>query len=120
MSLPSSAVAFLAGQVERVRQLKTRKRIVFPEGCDPRVLSAAKKLAEEGLVQPILIGDGKNISSKVRFVNPDRKKYARLYFERRRAKGITEIEAEEISSRPLNFAGLMRAAGRPEAFARAP
>src|SRR5260370_17511687 len=110
MSLPSSAVAFLAGQVERVRQLKTRKRIVFPEGCDPRVLSAAKKLAGEGLGQPILIGDDKNISSKVRFVNPDRKKYARLYFELRRAKGITEIEAEEVSSRPLDFSTFLLSA----------
>jgi phosphate acetyltransferase len=116
MSLPSSAVAFLAGQVERVRQLKTRKRIVFPEGSDPRVLSAARRLDEEGLVQPILIGDDKNICSKVRFINPDRKKYARLYFERRRSKGITEIEAEEISSRPLYFAALMVAAGDADGF----
>ncbi|WP_117149577.1 phosphate acetyltransferase [Paraliobacillus zengyii] len=32
------------------------RRIVFPEGSDERILQAASKLGEEGLVQPVLVG----------------------------------------------------------------
>jgi len=38
-------------------------------------------------------------------------KYAALYYERRRAKGITQIEAAEMARKPLYFAALMVAAG---------
>jgi Phosphotransacetylase len=61
------------------------------------------------------VAPGKTLDSGVRVVNPD-KKYARLYFERRRAKGVTEVEAEQISSRPLYFAALMVAAGDADGF----
>ena len=37
--------------------------------------------------------------------------YAALYYERRRAKGITLVEAVAIARRPLYFAALMVAAG---------
>ncbi|WP_117168381.1 phosphate acetyltransferase [Paraliobacillus sediminis] len=32
------------------------RRIVFPEGSDERILRAASKLGDEGLVQPVLVG----------------------------------------------------------------
>src|SRR5437764_14959558 len=116
MKIPDSASRFVAGQVERVRQLKTKKRIVFPEGSDPRVLSAAERLAMDGLVEPILIGSPLgSISNGVRSIVPD-SKYAALYFERRRAKGITQMEAEQISKRPLYYATLMVAAGDADGF----
>ena len=38
-------------------------------------------------------------------------KYAALYYERRRAKGITQVEATAIARQPLYFASLMVAAG---------
>ena len=46
----------------------------------------------------------------------DARKYARLYFERRRAKGITEMEAAEIARNPLYTAALMVAAGDADGF----
>lgn len=106
MPLPESAAAFLAGQLERVRQLKRRQRIVFPEGDDPRVIEATSRLARERLVDPILVG---------RDVQPS-DKYARIYYERRRAKGVTEIEAAEIARRPLFFSTLMVQAGDADGF----
>lgn len=39
-----------------------KKRIVFPEATDERVLKAASRLAKEGLVDPILIGKMKGIN----------------------------------------------------------
>ncbi|MBM7618006.1 phosphate acetyltransferase [Weissella uvarum] len=37
------------------------KRIVFPEGNDPRIQGAAARLAQEALVEPILLGDQASI-----------------------------------------------------------
>ena len=49
------------------------------------------------------------------FIDPESSpalpKYAALYYERRRAKGITQVEAAAIARRPLYFAALMVAAG---------
>ena len=39
-------------------------KIVFPEAHDERILEAAVKLSEEGIVKPVLLGDVKNIPSK--------------------------------------------------------
>ncbi len=92
---------FLADHIKRLRQLPKR-RIVFPEGDDPRVQQAAARLIEERLIEPVLLGKGG--------VTPDAR-YARLLQERRRAKGMTEIEARQLSMKPLYFASLMVSAG---------
>jgi phosphate acetyltransferase len=113
MSAPQSALDFLSGQVERLRRSGKRKRIVFPEGSDSRVIEAASRLAREGLVEPILIG--KASAPGINSIEPTRK-YAPLYFERRRARGITEVEAGVISERPLYHAALMVAAGDADGF----
>src|SRR6266567_3631910 len=47
---------------EVMRGLSTRaqvaaQRIVFPEGEDPRILKAARILADDGVAEPILLGD---------------------------------------------------------------
>ena len=101
MSAPESAALFLARQVERLRRIPKRKRIVFPESDDPRIKAATVRLAAEQLIEPILLGSAE----------PESAKYAALYFERRRAKGVTQIEAAEIARRPLYRAALMVAAG---------
>jgi phosphate acetyltransferase len=111
MSIPESARRFLARHTERLRQHRSKKRIVFPEGSDPRVLDAAARLAKDGLIQPILVGQKPSRApAGVEFIEPSAK-YAPLYYERRRAKGITEVEAAQASLRPLYFAALMVAAG---------
>jgi len=116
VAIPESAVAFLAGHVERVRRQQPKKRIVFPEGGDPRVLAAAERLARERLVEPILIGARPaGASSDLQFVDPatspNAARYAALYSERRRGRGISEAEAARTARRPLYFAALMVAAG---------
>jgi phosphate acetyltransferase len=102
--LPESASLFLARQIERLRRIPKRKRIVFPEGEDSRVQEAASRLSSEGLIDPILL-TGETESDK----------YAARYFERRRAKGATKAvsmpEAEEIARQPLYRAALMVCAG---------
>jgi phosphate acetyltransferase len=114
MATPQSAAEFMAAITGKVR--RAGKRIVFPEGGDPRVLDAAARLARDGVVKPILIGKTpENPPAGVLFVDPASSgaasKYAAIYYERRRAKGITQIEANDIARRPLYFAALMVAAG---------
>src|SRR6266700_5328344 len=113
-AIPESARLFMSGLIERARKLK--KTIAFPEGSDPRVLAAAARLAREGVVRPVLIGSAPaNPPAGVTFVDPANSpaasKYAALYYERRRAKGITQVEAAAIARKPLYFAALMVAAG---------
>jgi phosphate acetyltransferase len=113
-AVPESAKIFLANLVERARRKK--KTIVFPEGSDPRVLEAAARLARDGVVQPILLGTKpSNVPAGVAFADPAQSsaldRYAGLYYDQRRSKGITRIEAAEAARHPLYFAALMVAAG---------
>lgn len=115
MALPESAQEFLARLIERARPLQ--KRIVFPEGSDPRVQAAAERLAREGIARPILLGTppAGGGPAGVTFrasTSPDAvARYSTLLRERRRAKGITEIEARSLATQPLYHAALMVAAG---------
>lgn len=103
----------MSGLIERARKLK--KTIVFPEGNDPRVIEAAARLAREGVVKPVLIGPKAHNAEGVSFADPATSpllnRYAALYYERRRAKGITQVEAAAIARQPLYFASLMVGAG---------
>ena len=113
-AIPESAKRFMSGLIERAR--KTKKTIAFPEGGDPRVLEAAARLARDGVVRPVLVGPKPEKSPEgVEFVDPVKSpllgKYAALYYERRRAKGITQVEAAEVAKKPLYFASLMVGAG---------
>jgi phosphate acetyltransferase len=106
MAIPESGKRFLSEQIERVRKMPKRKRIVFPEGGDHRVIEAAERLEREGLVETILIGRTEQPTAK----------YASLYYDRRRSKGMTEAEALQVSQRPLYYSTLMVAAGDADGF----
>src|ERR1017187_8005888 len=102
-AIPESAKVFMSGLIERARKLK--KTIVFPEGTDARVLEAAARLAREGVLRPVLIGARPaNAPEGVEFVDPANsplvKKYAALYYERRKAKGTTQVEAAAVAQKP--------------------
>ncbi len=101
MSLPASAIAFIASAEERLRRVRPKKRIVFPEFDDPRVQTAVEKLAANGVIEPILLKPGSAATEK----------YAAIFYERRRAKGITQMEAAAIARQPMYLAPLMVAAG---------
>jgi phosphate acetyltransferase len=90
-----------------------RRRIVFAEGDDPRVIAAAIRLKEEGLVEPVLVS--KHAVQGVETVDPATSPrlpdYAAYFCRRRASKGVTEAEAGEIARHPLYFAALMVALG---------
>jgi phosphate acetyltransferase len=116
---PESATVFVRSVVERARKLN--KSIVFPEGGDARVVEAAVRLARDGVLRPVLIGPRPAAApGGVTFIDPSTapqlSKYASLYHERRRAKGVTQVEAAEIARWPLYFAALMVGAGDADGF----
>jgi phosphate acetyltransferase len=80
------------------------KRIVFPEGDDPRIRPAAHHLIDNKTAVPILLTEP----------HPD-SNLAEHYFERRRHKsGLTLEDAERIAAQPLYRAALMVACGQAE------
>ena len=105
---------------------KNRQRIVLPEGTEPRTLTAADRIISEGIADVILIGDPAEITdaarelsltniSRARIVNPADSavidKYAPLFYELRKSKGITMDDARKMASNPLYLGCLMRKKG---------
>ncbi len=116
MPFPQAAADFLQRQADLLRRVPDKMRIVYPEGSDARVQAAATRLAREGLVQPILVTENPaSAVDGVAYVDPAKwpqtKQYGALFFERRRSRGVTEVEALSVAHRPLHFAKLMVAAG---------
>jgi len=79
-------------------------RIVFPESSDERILEAAIKLCKEELIQPVLIGNIKDIPAKYdisqcEVINPkeykDFDKMVKSFVERRKGKNTIE-EARKL------------------------
>lgn len=102
------------------------QRIVLPEGTEPRTLTAADRIIADGIAKIILIGDPEEIHhlakdmnlnhiSEAEIVNPsDEKvidKYAPLFYQLRKTKGITEEEARLTTANPLYLGCLMVKAG---------
>ncbi len=83
-----------------------RKRIVFPEATDPRVVEAARRLRADGLGEPIL-PDASLVAAK-------RERYAAIFHERRKHKGLTPAQALDAVADPLLFAALMVQAGEAD------
>lgn len=115
MSIPPSAVAFTAGLAEKVRSFPKKRRIVFPEGDDPRVRTAASRLAQDGLIEPILVSSNA-AGPGLRLTTAGERDYSGILLERRRAKGMTEMEARETARKPLYHAALLLPAGEADGF----
>jgi len=113
-----------------VRAQQDPPSIVFPEGDDPRILRAARILADEGIARPILLGDLDAIRRQaddasltledIELLNPrlapDRDELAEELWQRRRRRGITLREAKERVLDPIYYGLLMLRAGRTDAL----
>lgn len=102
------------------------QRIVLPEGTEPRTLTAADRIIAEGLAEVTLIGnpaDIRRLAAELNLTHIDRAtvvdcadekvidRYAPLFYELRRAKGISMEEARLTSANPLYLGCLMIKAG---------
>lgn len=112
---------FITGIFERLRLHP--KRVVFPEGDDPRVIQTAYQLFSLKLGIPVLLGNRLLIKETanrlgialdgVRLIDPaqsdDLEAFARRFEILRRSKGIGSIEAREAMLQPNYFATMMLA-----------
>jgi len=104
--------------------------IVFPEGDDPRILRAARIVADEGIARPILLGDLDAIRHQaddaslsledIELLDPhtaaDREEFAAELWHRRQRRGMTLREAQERVLDPIYYGLLMLHAGRADAL----
>ncbi len=111
------------------RAQQSPQRIVFPEGDDARILKAARILADDGIAEPILLGDPDAIRrqaddadvtlEEITLANPRASAhldgFAHELWERRRRKGITLREARDRVRDPMYHALLMLRAGQADA-----
>jgi phosphate acetyltransferase len=104
---------------------KADKRIVLPEGNEPRTLKAAEIVLRDGIARLILLGDPTEISREAKRLGVDigkatlidpktdmkRVHYAEMMVELRKSKGLTMDEALHLLDDPLYFGPIMIKAG---------
>jgi phosphate acetyltransferase len=119
---------FIGSVIEKLQ--RHPKRVVFPEGTEPRVLQAARQFYSLRLGAPILLGDrtkikeiaqALNISVEgIRIINPaesdDLDNFTRRFESLRRSKGLRGLEAREAMMQPNYFGAMMVAMHQADGF----
>jgi phosphate acetyltransferase len=113
----------------REQAARSPKRIVYPEALDPRILRAARRIADAKMVLPVLVGlpdtvaetakaEGVSLSG-IEIVSNDSRaadRYAAILLPEWRAKGVTEVEARARLDNPMYFAAAMVRAEDADGF----
>ena len=119
---------FIGNIIEKLQ--RHPKRVVFPEGAEPRILQAARQFYSLRLGAPILLGDRTQIKQAaaqlnvslegVRIINPaeseDLDAFAQRYELLRRFKGIKVTEAREAMLNPNYYGAMMVAMHQADGF----
>jgi phosphate acetyltransferase len=106
------------------------KRVVFPEGGDPRILQAARQWVTRRMGAPILLGERSVIKSAagrlsldltgMRVIDPERSEDFEPFVAQlevlRSAKGLKVSEARSALLDPNYFAAMMLATGQADAL----
>lgn len=110
----------------KLRDKGSVKRIVLPEGTEERNLKAADMIIADGLAKIILLGNPEEVNAKAKALglanignatiidptdNTNIDKYAPLFFELRKSKGISMDDARRYTENELYFGCLMVKAG---------
>lgn len=107
------------------------KRIVFPEGADPRIIQAARQFANKKLGIPILVGDRQRIKltaarlnvklDDIRIIEPERSDELKSFAEKLESiqrYGTTNLQGDprELALNPNYFACMMVATAGADAL----
>jgi len=112
---------FIGNVIEKLQ--RHPKRVVFPEGEEPRILQAARQFYALRLGAPVVLGDPEKIKAiaeglnlpleGIRVINPpqseDLENFANRFFRLRREKGVKAPEAREAMLQPNYFGTMMLA-----------
>jgi malate dehydrogenase (oxaloacetate-decarboxylating)(NADP+) len=121
--------ARLGQSAEFMRSVRSRltkdnkKRIVFPEGYNTRILRVVNTLIDEGKIEPVLLGNKESIhermdqlgldhlKEKVEIIHPSKSKHFKDYYfdyhEERKRVGATLSLSEDLLKRGNYFASMM-------------
>jgi len=113
----------------QVRAQRDPRRVVFPEGEDPKVIRAAHILQEEGIAKPILLGRAERMKLRLDEagitlggcsiidpnLSPDRERYAEELWNGRQRRGLSRDEAYSRMGRGIYFASQMVNSGDADA-----
>ena len=115
----------------RAKARALQKRLVLPEGIEPRTIPAARKIVDEGLAREVtLLGNETAIRTKASELGVDLKgitvldpskssklaAYAAEYFELRKAKGISAEDARKKIQDVLFWGAMMVRLGDADAL----
>ena len=130
-------LAFRLGMGEQVRHYilhkaqscPTKKRIVFAEGEESKIIRAAAMVQDDGIGAPVLVGRPEIIAQRIEtlgldcnleIVNPTtfprRAEYIQAFYELRQRKGVALRDAEVRMDDPNFFGPMMVKMGDADAF----
>jgi malate dehydrogenase (oxaloacetate-decarboxylating)(NADP+) len=112
------------------RAVRDPRKVVFPEGEEPKVIRAAQVIVDEGIAEPILLGNPENIARVARLnaiplddiciedpaTSSLRDKYAEYLWNRRQRKGLSRGEAQQLLFNGNYFGSVMVAHGDADAL----
>ncbi len=123
----------LSKEVVRVMVQKAKKnpkRVVYPEGEEETIIRAAQSVINEGIGQPILLGDKEVITGTIKelgydlnefqIIEPERSqligKYTNDFYQARQRKGMTKREAKQLMKEKVYFGSMMVKLGDADAM----
>jgi len=122
-TLLGSSYTVMRGIKRRVQSDGQRPTIVFPEGDHPKILRAARAIREEGIADPILLGNEEHILQRqkelgldddlagVKIIRPSASpmldEFVKVLFEKRGRKGVTMAMARNLAKQSNYFGAMM-------------
>ncbi|MEM9951828.1 MAG: NADP-dependent malic enzyme [Chloroflexota bacterium] len=110
-------------------KLGQKKRIVFAEGREPKMIRAAARVKDEGIAEPILLGNPENIRATIEelglrfnptivdnYNDPRIDEYCRGLYEIRHRKGVTMDKAQSLIRSRNYFGPMMVKQGHADAM----
>jgi malate dehydrogenase (oxaloacetate-decarboxylating)(NADP+) len=112
------------------RAVRDPRRLVFPEGDEPKVIKAARILVDEGIAHPVLLGTQGAVEARAAAAgipldgvevvdvatSPARPDYADYLWHRRQRKGMSLAEAHQRLYNGNYFGAVMVARGDADAL----
>jgi malate dehydrogenase (oxaloacetate-decarboxylating)(NADP+) len=122
--IQSASKGLIRGLINKAK--RHPKRIIFPEGSHHQILRAASILVDEGIANPVLMGNAEHIEQRAKKHDIDlgsieifdpaedehREEMTRAYYEHRQRKGVSLAEAKGQMSQPEVYAMMMLRRGR--------
>jgi len=115
--------------MNKARASNGKKRVVFGEGEETKIIRAAFQVQDEAIATPILIGNQEVIKEKIKLlgldfkpkvVDPrrfeDAEKYAESFYQLRQRKGIVIQDAQKYILDPNILGSMMVKLGDADAF----